>query len=352
MNPSNVLEIVLQEYGATPGKNVVTPVNNGLINHTWQVNNTKGVFILQEINQAVFKDPMAIAANIRKLADHLAEKDPSFLFVAPIRTRKNEEMVHHEGKGYFRLFPFVQGSHTIREARKPAEAYEAAKAFGRFTRLLSDFPINNLQITLPDFHNLSLRYRQFSEAIEHGNSRRIQQSAPLIGYIKKNKQIVDTYEAILNNPAFRLRVTHHDTKISNVLFNDHGHAICIIDLDTVMRGYFISDVGDMIRTYLSPVSEEEKNFSKIEVRPEYFRAIVDGYMREMGHELSAQETKHFIYAGKFMIYMQAMRFLTDHLNNDVYYGANYEGHNLVRAGNQAAFLEKLVKMESDLSPGL
>ncbi len=114
-----------------------------------------------------------------------------------------------------------------------------------------------------------------------------------------------------------------------------------------MPGYFISDVGDMMRTYLSPVNEEEKNFSKIEVRQEFYDAIVNGYLSEMGEELDEAEKKYFHYAGKFMIYMQAIRFLTDHINNDRYYGAKYEGHNFIRAGNQVTLLKHLM----EINPG-
>jgi thiamine kinase-like enzyme len=144
-------------------------------------------------------------------------------------------------------------------------------------------------------------------------------------------------------------VTHHDTKISNVLFDDQDNGLCVIDLDTVMPGYFISDVGDMMRTYLSPVNEEEKDLSKIIIRNEYFKAITDGYLSEMSAELTEKEKEHFVYAGKFMIYMQALRFITDHLNNDHYYGAAYEGHNFVRANNQAVLLQKLSEKEDELS---
>jgi hypothetical protein len=122
----------------------------------------------------------------------------------------------------------------------------------------------------------------------------------------------------------------------------------VIDLDTVMPGYFISDVGDMMRTYLSPVNEEEKDFSKIEIRENYFKSIWDGYMCQMKNELNEEEKRHFIYSGKFMIYMQALRFLTDHLNDDVYYGAKYEGQNFVRAGNQMVLLERLIEKENAL----
>lgn len=185
--------------------------------------------------------------------------------------------------------------------------------------------------------------------MENGNKNRIEQSKELIRFIKENKNIADTYESILINPAFRLRVTHHDTKISNVLFDEDDKGLCVIDLDTVMPGYFISDIGDMIRTYLSPVSEEEKDFSKIEIREDYFISIFKGYMSEMNTELTEEEKKHFIYAGKFMIYMQAIRFLTDHFNNDVYYGAKYENHNFVRAGNQGILLQRLMEKEEKLT---
>ena len=116
----------------------------------------------------------------------------------------------------------------------------------------------------------------------------------------------------------------------------------------MMPGYFISDLGDMLRTYLSPVSEEEKNFSKIEIRDEYFVSIIKGYLGELHDELTSAEKEHFVYAGKFMIYMQAIRFLSDHLNNDIYYGARYPNHNLVRAGNQFQLLERLNEKEKCL----
>ena len=134
---------------------------------------------------------------------------------------------------------------------------------------------------------------------------------------------------------------HHDTKISNVLFDDCGKGIAIIDLDTVMPGYFISDVGDMMRTYLSPANEEEKDFSKIEIRDDFFRGIVNGYVSSMGDELTESEHDLILYSGQFIIYMQAIRFLADYCNNDSYYEVQYEDNNLVRAENQICLLKQL-----------
>lgn len=337
---------ILSAYNVDDNQLRVEPINNGLINDTWRIKNSHGDYILQRVNQAVFKNPLAIASNLRMLADYLLKEYPDYLFVSPIKTNKNEEMTFHDGKGYFRLSPYVQNSHTINAAQNSQQAFEAAREFGQFARLLSNFPAKKLQITLPDFHNLSLRYKQFSEALEKGNKMRLQKSSELVSFIKEHKSIVGTYENILINPAFKLRVTHHDTKISNVLFDKNNKGLCVIDLDTVMPGYFISDVGDMLRTYLSPANEEEKDFSKIEIREEYFTAIWKGYMSEMKDELTPEEKKHFIYAGKFMIYMQAIRFLADYLNNDIYYGSKYENNNLVRAGNQVILLKQLQQKET------
>jgi hypothetical protein len=133
-----------------------------------------------------------------------------------------------------------------------------------------------------------------------------------------------------------------------VLFDKNGKGMCVIDLDTVMPGYFISDVGDMMRTYLCPVSEEEKDLDKIGIRRDFYQAIVEGYRSKMHQHLTSTENKYFFYAGAFMIYMQALRFLTDHLNNDRYYGAAYPGHNFVRAQNQLVLLQRLKDVQKVL----
>jgi Ser/Thr protein kinase RdoA (MazF antagonist) len=343
-----MLEEVCSAYGIDSSQIKIEPLGNGLINSTWLVKNSSQQFILQKVNDKIFKRPYDIAHNIRTIAEYLALHYPGYLFIAPIKTTDGNELKFSEGAGYFRLFPFIEGSATIDTVQNPGQAYEAAKKFGEFTRLLAGFEIGKLKITLPNFHNLSLRYNQFNDALRTGNEKRIEQSKQLIDFIVSNKNILDTYEAILKNPAFKLRVTHHDTKISNILFDKNDKGICVIDLDTVMPGYFISDVGDMFRTYLSPANEEENDFSKIEIRVEYFKAIWNGYLSEMKDELSKEEKEHFIYAGKFLIYMQAIRFLADYFNGDVYYSTKYEDQNFVRTGNQVALLQKLIEKEHEL----
>jgi Ser/Thr protein kinase RdoA (MazF antagonist) len=260
---------------------------------------------------------------------------------------ENEDMLY-DGNDYYRLFPFVKDSLTYTTLENPELAFEAAKQFGKFTHLLSDFDTTVLKETLPNFHNLTLRYNQFQESLLKGNKDRLTEAAACIEQIESYKYIVDEFEKIKSNSDFKIRVMHHDTKISNVLFDNKNKGLCVIDLDTVMPGYFISDVGDMMRTYLSPVSEEEKDFTKIEIREEYFDAIVAGYLGEMKADMSPAEVDSFVYAGKFMIYMQAVRFLADYLNNDVYYRSKYEGHNFVRAKNQLYLLQMLNEKENML----
>lgn len=343
-----MLQQVLEAYGMQEGGLSITPVGSGLIHKTWKVTDGADAFILQQINHSVFHHPLTIAENIELVAGYLKKHSPDYTFIAPIPTKSNEQLFYAEEDGYYRLFPFVLGSHSIDTVSTPEQAYEAAQQFGRFTRLLSGFNIEKLKITIPDFHNLTLRYRQFLTAAETGDINRREYAEELIQKLMKHKSIVSAYEEMKRNPGFELRVTHHDTKISNVLFDDQNKGICVIDLDTMMPGFFMSDVGDMMRTYLCEANEEETDFSLIHIREDYFRAIVTGYMKEMKKLLTPVEKKHFVFAGKFIIYMQALRFLTDYLNNDVYYGAKYELHNYNRAMNQYSLLQKLINKESEL----
>jgi Ser/Thr protein kinase RdoA (MazF antagonist) len=344
-----MLPSILPAFGLNENAVQLHPFGSGLINSTWKVTAGERQFILQRVNQDVFKNPHDIAHNIKLIAEYLKLHHPGYPFISALPSTKGEEMVFVESDGFFRLFPFVSGSHSKDIVKNAEEAFEAAVQFGRFTRLLAAFDTNKLQITIPSFHDLSLRYEQFNLALKNGNAHRITHASHLIDVLLNHSDIVNEYNKIKRNPEFKVRVTHHDTKISNVLFNDENKGLCVIDLDTVMPGYFISDVGDMMRTYLCPVSEEEADFSRIQIRADFYKAIVDGYYSEMKGELTETEEQFFFYAGKFMIYMQALRFLTDYLNDDVYYGASYEGHNYVRAGNQVVLLEKFIEKESILT---
>jgi Ser/Thr protein kinase RdoA (MazF antagonist) len=344
----SMFEEILSHYNISL-QAAIESFGTGLINHTWLVKDGAEDYIFQKINQNVFKEPENIAHNIELVDNYLKKNHPQYFFVAPLKTKNGKISVRDSANDYYRLFPFVKGSKTYDVVQTQEQAFEAATQFGLFTRTLSKLSPEKLKLTLPEFHNLKHRYKQFEIACQNGNVSRIKESKNEIEFLRRNEEIVKLFEKLKSSKSFKERITHHDTKISNVLFDKNDQGICVIDLDTVMPGYFISDVGDMMRTYLSPVSEEEKDFSKIEVRGEYFKAILDGYLSHMGDELNREERSHFVYAGKFMVYMQAIRFLTDYLTNDCYYGAAYEQHNYVRAKNQVALLKRLNEKEKVLN---
>ena len=318
-------------------------LNQGLINSTYCVYTKEGKeFILQTVNHQIFKDPSAIDQNIQLIGSYLQEHAPRFIFTHLVPAADGATLTFYEGK-YYRAFEKING-HSYDVLENPLQAKAAANAFGQFTAALVDLPIHKLKITLPDFHNLSLRYAQFETALTNGDLNRINESKDAIEYLQSQQDLVKRYESFIANKDAKQRVTHHDTKISNVLFDKQEKAICVIDLDTVMPGYFISDVGDMCRTYLPNVSEEESNLDLVKIDKGRWTALKEGYLDAMGAILTPFELAHFDFAGEFMIYMQALRFLTDHLNLDIYYGAKYNGQNYVRAINQIALLKAYQKM--------
>ena len=321
------------------------PIHQGLINHTYAVKTNKDEFILQSINHKVFKDPAAIDANINSISKYINLNNPDYLFTHLVPTIEGKSLLEWE-QGYYRAFHKIDGyALSVLENEHQVEA--AAEQFAQFTFGLKNFNAASLQNTLPQFHDLNLRYQQFTEALQNGDVKRSDANKDTIQYLESNKHYVSTYNSFIAHPDATKRVTHHDTKISNVLFNKTNgieKAICVIDLDTVMAGYFISDVGDMCRTCLCAVSEEEKDLNKITVDPLKWAALKKGYLKYMQDTLSNYELDHFFYAGQFMIYMQALRFFTDHLNKDSYYGVSYEGQNLVRTLNQIRLLEQYNKL--------
>jgi hypothetical protein len=340
---------ILSKYGFDESDFSVKLFGNGLINHTWKIIYAGKEFLLQKINQQVFKHPLDILDNCRLLELYFKKNHPGYLFVAPLPALNHMNYVVDAEGNMYRLFPFVINSHSFNTVVSPELAFEAAKQFGQFTRLLSHFDPADLHTTLPDFHNLSLRYLQYQQILEKAASVRIEKSAGIISFLNNQKEILTRFENAVNNHSFAQRVIHHDAKINNVLFDiGTNKALCVIDLDTVMTGYYISDVGDMLRTYLSPAGEEESNLNEIQIREDYFHEIVKGYLGEMQSVLSAEELQFFVYAGKFAIYLQAIRFITDYLNNDRYYQIKYPEQNLVRAGNQVTLLERYIEKEKRL----
>ncbi len=326
---------------------LLIPYGNGLINNTWKVQTTPSAnqFILQKINESVFKNPMKINDNVQQIGAFLKDHQPDYFFVRPLATHIGHTLLQ-TSQGYFRLQPFVANTHTVDVVPNPDMAFEAAREFGTFSRMLHGFDAGNLQITLPGFHNLTLRYDQFQAALHQAPGILINSCREEIKTIIQNESITDIYKNIDREKAIPLRVIHHDTKISNVLFDHAEKGVCVIDLDTVMPGYFISDVGDMCRTYLCAVDENATDLNQVSVRVSYFEGLAKGYLSAMKDLLTPAEKDLFTYSGQFMIYMQAIRFLTDHLLGNIYYPVVHPLQNLERTKNQLKLLKSYQEQES------
>lgn len=344
---------VLTHYGIeSPTK--IESFGKGLINTTWKISTPANKYIFQKLNLSVFKNPEAIDHNIRIIGQYLKKTAPEYLFTDPIESIHGKDLMRDQYGNCYRLFPYIENTYSVDVVENPEQAYFAAKAFGEFTRLTHGLDLAQLRITIPHFHNLSFRYEEFFWAIHRTDDLKKNLAKEEIHFLSENRSIALEYELIKKDPEFKLRVTHHDTKINNVLFESQRKVSCIIDLDTVMPGYFISDLGDMIRTYSSPVSEEETDLEKVKIRAELLDFIIQGYLSEMENILSPLEKKYLHYSGKYMIYMQAMRFLTDYLNGDVYYKSQFPGQNLIRAKNQIQLYKELMKFKdyfNNLHPG-
>lgn len=241
---SIVLTQIFSSFGIYTAPAVLEPISSGLIHSTWKIMNESDAFVLQRVNKAVFADPEAVCNNARLLSQYLTARDPTYLFICPLVTASGRMTLDIDGETY-RMLPFVKNSCVYEVAISPEIAGAAARSFGRLTFMLSDFDCSNLHVSIPRFHDISLRYQQFEGALVEGDRQRIEKSSGLIEFLKSQKHIVDAYFDLLYDPNFKIRVTHHDTKISNVLFDatDSNRALCVIDLDTLMPGYFISDIG-------------------------------------------------------------------------------------------------------------
>lgn len=320
----------------------IRPHGSGHIHKTFKIAQQDKNFILQRINTYVFKNPERITHNILAASGHLKKIHPDYRFLSILKTKDGDDN-YHDAEGYpWRLYPFIENTFTINEIQTRSEAFEAAKGFGRFSKNLSGCDPNTFMNTIDRFHDLGWRYEQFEMALKNATPERLQQANDSIALSKRFAFLVDQYQQLISSGDLKLRITHNDTKINNILFdNATQKAVCVIDLDTLMPGYFIYDLGDMVRTFVSPSSEAESDFAKILFRKEIYDALVDGYLSEMSGELSTAEKAAIPFSGMMITYMIGLRFLTDFLNGDVYFATSYEGENLDRAKNQLKLLEIL-----------
>lgn len=321
----------------------LTSLSSGLIHqtyHVWNERNTKGI-VLQQLNNAVFHEPQKIIDNYCVVYNHL-QHTRLLAIPEPLRTTAGEWLWCDADGMSWRANAYVLDSYTEALPITSEKARKAANSFAQLTKALSTLKTETLAEVIPGFHNLSMRFDQFQNSVKGGIQERLTLAHPQIEQLLKRKHYVDFFNRINSEEDFKKRIMHHDCKLSNILFHQQtGEAICPIDLDTLMPGYYFSDLGDMVRSMTTSADEAEKNVEKIFIRSDVYEALVEGYRAGMGDVLSAAERRYIHHSGLLMIYMQALRFLTDYLKGDVYYKTTYANQNYDRALNQLTLLIKL-----------
>ncbi|MFZ6013242.1 MAG: phosphotransferase enzyme family protein, partial [Bacteroidota bacterium] len=330
---NQTIQKMLVRFGLSSTDFAITPIGTGYIHQTFKLAGKKS-YVLQRVNKNVFTKPEVIASNLRIAADYLKKNYPDYLFLSAVPTTDGNEMAYDDEGFPWRLFPYFKNTITIDKVGNPEEAHSAAAEFGKLTRYLDKIDVKQFKPTIEKFHDLSWRFEQFESALKNPAPGRIQRAEDMIDVAHSFSYLVQEYNSLIQSGALKPRITHNDTKINNVLFDStSGNAVCAIDLDTLMPGYFIYDLGDIVRTFVSPVDEEEKDLAKVVVRKEIYQAVITGYLSQMGEMLSDAEKKAIPFSGLMMTYIMALRALTDFINGDIYYHIKYEGQNLVRAKN-------------------
>ena len=338
----------------------VQPLGNGLINDTLKVT-TAGTdtpdYVLQRINNAVFKDVDLLQHNIDAVTEHirkkLIEQDETDIDRKVLRFVKTDE-----GKSYFcdsignfwRLSVFIPESLTL-ERVDPETSYEAGKTFGQFEGMLSDLQ-EPLGETIPDFHNMELRARQLHEVVAADPMGRVGEPAvvDLLHDMEADIQEMCKAERLYREGLLPKRICHCDTKVNNMLYDaDSRKPLCVIDLDTVMPSFIFSDYGDFLRTAANTVAEDCPELSSVAFRTDIFKAFTQGYLESANWFLTPVERDHLPFAVALFPFMQSVRFLWDYLNGDKYWKVKYPTHNLVRAQNQMALYKSVKAHDREMS---
>lgn len=316
----------------------INAIGGGHINFTYMIecqgDNYGGKLVFQYLNPLIFPNPSAIWTNIRKIAIHLKNKNYQY----QILDFHPQFMTLPESA--WRVFPYFENTFTLEKCENKDLAYKAAKAFGHHFAMVSDMSLEGIETIIPKFHDANWRWQQFQASLKVATDERLALAENEIEFFKTNFRLVEQYNSLIK--TLPQRITHNDTKISNLLFDSTtNHPFAIIDLDTLQIGTILSDFGDMVRSYCPNLSEESTDFEAIVFRKDIYDALKTGFLEETAEILNNVEKESLFFAGELTIYIQALRFLTDFLNNDVYYKVNNSHQNLNRSKNQIRLLEKM-----------
>lgn len=359
MDNNKGLTSAVNQFSITEQIVEISPIGNGHINDTYAiaVETPTGVerkYVLQRINDQIFEDVETLQNNIFAVTSHIRRhlkqqgvKDIDRKVLTFIKTKDSKNYAMVEGNKW-RLCYYIKGSKSY-ENISPKLAYVAGKAFGEFHSMLSDLPEGQLGETIPNFHNMSFRLQQFSDAIKEDRVGRVAEVQDLIEEIEQRAEAMTEQERFYQSGSLKLRTNHCDTKVNNILFDEAtDEVLCVIDLDTVMPGFVLSDIGDFIRTAVNSGEEDDENLANIKVNMPVFESYIRGYMEEAKAFLTPVEIELLPYGGRLLTYMQTVRFLTDYINGDTYYKTHKTKHNLIRTRAQFEFLLKLEEKQKEM----
>jgi len=332
-------------------------LTSGHINDTFLVTtNQQHHYVFQRINKGVFPDVPGLIMNKVKISRHLhhklsslTEKERQRRILTFLQTSTGGNFYIDQNGDFWNATIYIDHSQTFDTVTDPNVAYEGGKLFGEFIHLTQDFDPSDLVEVIPRFHDMSFRFEQFEEALRNASQERLKNSQAYIDIAKGLKKEMHILQELKDDGQIILRVTHNDTKISNALFDMEGKGLCVIDTDTIMPGIIHYDFGDAIRTICNKAAEGEKDLEKVKFNKEFYQAYSKGFIEKLGVAVSDLERKHFPLAAKTMIFIMALRFLTDYLNNDIYYKIKYPDHNLVRSMNQFKLIESFDEVMGKVS---
>lgn len=336
----NLLSSIIGNYPIQTDKLAVKRFGSGHIHKTYLVRTSDESYILQEFNDKVFRYPERISANQQVLHADLNEDELPFVLPLPIKNKDNSFFTK-TNKSLFRLFPFIQG--TTRDAvSKKTHAGIAAEAFAFFIKGFVHTDPGQLQDSIPDFHNLELRFQQFENSLKNPQPEIDEDLANLIEFYLGQKDLVSQYQSYVE--SLPKRVTHNDTKINNLIFReDLAKVNALIDLDTIMSGYVFYDFGDLVRTVACTEDESSQNWDNINVDLEKYEGLLEGFIQTLNGVITEEEMNSLPYGGEMMTCIMGLRFLTDYLNGNIYYQISYPEQNRHRSKNQARLLQSLIQ---------
>lgn len=346
------IDILALKFGISGELTNFSKFGNGNINGTYILefdnDGTAEKYILQKINTEVFKDPFKLMQNIIGVTEHIKKYYSDCGFDSSRRTLEflqcddGDYCFIDENEQCWRIYKFIDEAKTYETIDNTDIFREAGRAFGEFQNILSTYDISTLFDTIPDFHNTAKRFEAFKQAVNENSSGRLESVKDEVDFVLAREGDTHILTDLIADGKLPLRVTHNDTKINNILFDDKTHeGICVIDLDTVMTGLSLYDFGDCIRSGANKTAEDDPNTDNVGIDLELYEAFVSGFLSSAGNALTETEKEYLPFSAKLLTFECGMRFLTDYLNGDTYFRIAYPEHNLDRCRNQFKLVEDI-----------